>query len=89
MIRMAAEKRVRSVGSVADELIKKSREAALASVQIFNNPALTFKSEIFIVLMMISWTYLLHAFIEKMELNIDTSRWKVSESDFTKLLKVL
>lgn len=62
---MAAEKRVRSVGSVADELIKKSREAALASVQIFNNPALTFKSEIFIVLMMISWTYLLHAFYRK------------------------
>ncbi|TMU66312.1 DUF3644 domain-containing protein [Pseudomonas fluorescens] len=65
MIRMAAEKRVRSVGSVAGELIKKSREAALASVQIFNNPALTFKSEIFIVLMMISWTYLLHAFYRK------------------------
>ncbi|KAB0525582.1 DUF3644 domain-containing protein [Pseudomonas brassicacearum] len=65
MIKMAAEKRVRSVGSVAGELIKKSREAALASVQIFNNPALTFKSEIFIVLMMISWTYLLHAFYRK------------------------
>ncbi|WP_460090639.1 DUF3644 domain-containing protein [Pseudomonas sp. S2_E02] len=62
---MTAEKRVRTIGSVADELIKKSREAALASVQIFNNPALLFKSEIFIVLMMISWTYLLHAFYRK------------------------
>ncbi|WP_240994332.1 DUF3644 domain-containing protein [Pseudomonas viridiflava] len=58
-------KRVRAVGSIASELIKKSREAALASVQIFNNPALTFKSEIFIVLMMISWTYLLHAYYRK------------------------
>lgn len=58
-------KRVRKVGSVASELIKKSREAALASVQIFNNPALTFKSEIFIVLMIISWTYLLHAYYRK------------------------
>lgn len=58
-------KRVRAVGSIASELIKKSRESALASVQIFNNPALTFKSEIFIVLMMISWTYLLHAYFRK------------------------
>lgn len=63
---MAVQKsRVRSVGSVSNELLKKSREAALASVQIFNNPALTFKSEIFIVLMIISWTYLLHAHYRK------------------------
>ena len=59
------KKRIRTVGSISGELIKKSREAALASVQIFNNPALMFKSEIFIVLMMISWTYLLHAYYRK------------------------
>ncbi|MEZ7523546.1 DUF3644 domain-containing protein [Burkholderia vietnamiensis] len=62
---MATKKRVRSVGSVSNELLKKSREAALAAVQVFNNPAITFKSEIFIVLMVISWTYLLHAFYRK------------------------
>lgn len=86
---MTIEKRVRSVGSVAGELIKKSREAALASVQIFNNPALTFKSEIFIVLMMISWTYLLHAFYRKKALSIATSKWKAHERDFKKMLRVL
>lgn len=40
----------------------KSREAALAAVQIFNNPLIRFKSETFIVLMVIAWTYLLHAY---------------------------
>lgn len=44
------------------ELVKKSREAALAAVQIYNNPNITFKSETFVVLMIIAWTYLLHAY---------------------------
>lgn len=51
--------------SVSHELVEKSREAALAAVQIFNNPQVTFKSEIFIVLMNIAWTYLLHAYYRK------------------------
>lgn len=59
---MAAAQRNRRIGSVKSELIKKSREAALAAVQTFNNPAITFKTETFIVLMVIAWTYLLHAF---------------------------
>lgn len=54
--------RVRRVGSISNELLKKSKEAALAAVQIFNNPNITFKSESFIVLMNIAWTYLLHAY---------------------------
>ncbi|ASW00402.1 DUF3644 domain-containing protein [Paraburkholderia aromaticivorans] len=58
---MAAKKRIRTIGSVSKELLKKSREAALAAVQVFNNPAITFKAEIYVVLMVISWTYLLHA----------------------------
>jgi hypothetical protein len=60
---MAANaKRNRRVHSVSDELIHKSREAALAAVQVFNNPQITFKSEMFIVLMNIAWTYMLHAY---------------------------
>lgn len=55
-------KRIRRVGSVKSELLKKSREAALAAVQIFNNPNITFKSESYVVLMIIAWTYLLHAY---------------------------
>lgn len=34
----------------------------LAAVQIFNNPQMTFKSESFISLAVIAWTYLLHAY---------------------------
>lgn len=64
-----AKKRNRRIGSVKSELLKKSREAALAGVQIFNNPNITFKAESYVVLMTISWTYLLHAYYrsEKVE----------------------
>lgn len=54
--------RIRLVKSVKQELLKKSREAALAAVQVFNNPAITFKSEIYVLLMVVAWTYLLHAY---------------------------
>lgn len=55
------KKRIRRVSSIRNELAHKSREAALAAVQIFNNPQIQFKSELFIVTMNIAWTYLLHA----------------------------
>lgn len=51
----------RRVKSVKDELLTKSKEAALSAVKIFNDPLIHFKSETFIVLMIIAWTYLLHA----------------------------
>ncbi len=57
-----ATKRNRRIGSVKLELLRKSREAALAGVQIFNNPNITFKAESYVVLMTIAWTYLLHAY---------------------------
>ena len=59
---MSKAKRVRRVFSVKEELLNKSREAALAAVQIFNNPNVTFKCETYIVLMNIAWTYILHAY---------------------------
>lgn len=55
-------KRNRKVGSIKAELLTKSRESMLAAVQIFNNPNIQFKSESFIVLSNIAWTYLLHAY---------------------------
>ncbi|WP_141696814.1 DUF3644 domain-containing protein, partial [Methylophaga muralis] len=55
-------KRSRKLGSVKAELLTKSRESMLAAVQIFNNPNILFKSESFVVLSIISWTYLLHAY---------------------------
>lgn len=54
-------KRRRSIGSFRRELVAKSREAALTAIRVFNDPQVSFKSETFIVLMMIAWTYLLHA----------------------------
>lgn len=55
-------RRRRRIGSIRAELLAKSREAALSAVQTFNNPLIQFKSETFIVLMIIAWTYLLHAY---------------------------
>ena len=55
-------KRKHRRSSVKSELIKKSREATLAAVQIFNNPNITFKAEAYVVLMIIGWTYLMHAY---------------------------
>jgi hypothetical protein len=58
-------RRKRRFGSVATELTKKAREAMLTAVQIFNNPQVEFKSELFIVTTVIAWTYLLHAYYRK------------------------
>jgi len=44
------------------DLILKAREATLSAVQIYNNPLISFKTEGFIVLSLIAWTYLLHAY---------------------------
>jgi len=55
-------KRTRRLFSVKRELLLKSRESALTAVQVFNNPNIQFKSESYIVLMVIAWTYLMHAY---------------------------
>jgi hypothetical protein len=55
-------KRYRAIGSLKRELVMKSQEAALTAVKVFNDPLVKFKSETFIVLMVIAWTYLLHAY---------------------------
>jgi hypothetical protein len=47
--------------STASRLLAQSQDAALAAIQVFNNPLVRFKSETFIVLVNIAWTYLLHA----------------------------
>ena len=51
----------RTVYSEKRDLIEKSREAMLSAVQVYNNPLTTFKTESFIVLSIIAWTYILHA----------------------------
>lgn len=59
---MQKKKRKRTIGSVKSELLAKAREAALSAIQIYNSPLILFKSETFIVLMVIAWTYMLHAY---------------------------
>ncbi len=56
------QKRNRKINSIKNELILKSKESMLSAVQVFNNPNIQFKSESFIVLVIIAWTYLLHAY---------------------------
>ena len=58
----------------------------MAAVQIFNNPQVTFKSEIFIVLMNIAWTYLLHAYYRKkdVEYRYFEMKGKLRRFDHTK-----
>lgn len=51
--------------SIQRELLLKSREAALNAVQTFNNPLTVFKAETFIMLMVVAWTYLLHAYYRR------------------------
>ena len=52
----------RALYSVKLSLLEKAKEAALTAVQAYNNPMTRFKSESFTVLMMVAWTYLLHAY---------------------------
>ena len=51
------------------KLIEKSREATLSAVQIYNNPLIKFKTESFIVLFNIAWTYLLHAYYKNKKID--------------------
>lgn len=76
--------RIRRAFSVSGELLTKSREAALAAVQIFNSPLITFKSEIFIVLMNVAWTYLLHAHYRKQRIEYRYFKQKKNKRIFDK-----
>lgn len=76
----------RRLGSIKNELIQKSKEAMLTSVQIFNNPNIQFKAESFIVLAIIAWTYLLHAYYRgrKIEYRYYEQKDKRRKFDLTK-----
>jgi len=77
-------KRNRRVGSIKGEFLKKSREAALAAVQIFNNPNISFKSESYVVLMVIAWTYLLHAYFREKNIEYRYFKQKLKRRSFDK-----
>lgn len=68
----------RRVYSITRQLVAQSQDAALSGIQIFNSPSIRFKSETFIVLMNVAWTYLLHAYYrrEKVEYRYFTRHGK-------------
>lgn len=55
--------------SISNELLDKSKEAMISAVQIYNNPSIKFKSEMFIITAIISWTYLIHAYYRKRKID--------------------
>ncbi len=57
-----------------DELLIKAREAMIAAVHTFNGAGLNFRAELFIVTSIIAWTYLMHAFFKRE--NIDYRYYK-------------
>lgn len=77
-------KRSRKIWSIKNELLTKSREAMLCAVQIFNNPNIIFKSESFIVLANISWTYLLHAYYRDTKIDYRYYEQKAQRKKFDK-----
>lgn len=74
--------RKRSVKSIKDSLINKSREAMIAAVQIYNNPSISFKTENYIVLATISWTYLLHAYYREIKVDYRYKNSKKSKGKY-------
>lgn len=53
-----------------DERLIRSRESMLLAVQVFNNASLKFKTEVFAMLVNVSWTYLLHEYYSRKGVNI-------------------
>lgn len=52
------------------ERLIRAREAMILGVQVFNSPALRFKTEVFTMLANVAWTYLLHEYYERKKENI-------------------
>ena len=48
-----------------EALVTKAREATLLALDIYNRPATVFRSEGFLVMMVIAWTSILHAIFER------------------------
>lgn len=52
------------------ERLIRAREAMVLAVQVFNSPALRFKTEVFTMLANVAWTYLLHEHYERKKVKI-------------------
>jgi hypothetical protein len=52
------------------ERLIRAREAMILAVQLYNSPALHFKTEVYCVLVNIAWTYLLHEYYHTKKISI-------------------
>jgi hypothetical protein len=75
-------KRKRTIGSIKAELLTKARESALCAIKVFNDPLMKFKSEAFTVLMIIAWTYLLHAYYRSKAIDYRYYKQKVNRKTY-------
>lgn len=62
---VSAEPRKPQLEPEVEALLQKAREAALLSLQIYNNPTVKFRTEGFSVMMIIAWTALFHAIFQR------------------------
>lgn len=74
----------KTVASVKLELLQKAREAALCAIKTYNDPLVTFKTETFIVLMVVAWTYLLHAYYRSQGIEYRYFKQKGQRKSFDK-----
>jgi len=76
--------RKRRIWSIQLELLEKAKESALAGVKIFNDPLIKFKSESFVVLVIIAWTYLLHSYYRSKAIDYRYSEMQGKRRKFDK-----
>jgi len=72
------------IHSIKKGLIQKSKESALTAIQVFNNPNIKFKSETFVVLMTIAWTYLFHSYYKDIGVDYRYSKQHGSRKRYDK-----
>ena len=63
--RLSSDPRKPELPSDVETLVTKAREAALLALDIYNRPATVFRSEGFLVMMVIAWTSVLHAVFQR------------------------
>lgn len=56
---------MRGESILVKQLLKKAKDSALLAVEFYNKPAVSFKSEGFITMMLIAWNALFHAYFIK------------------------
>ena len=55
---------------IDDERLVRAREAMLLAVELFNTPRIAFKAGVFSMLTNVAWTYLLHEYYERRDVQI-------------------